>query len=50
MLRVLARTESNTEASVKLVRMLRSGGVLSRGMHEEIRCRTQEALSVPDWS
>ena len=68
-LRVLTRTESNTETS-DLVRVWRAGGVLSRGMqdkfpgrefgvpkvarrvkimdgfHLQIRCRTQEALSV----
>ena len=31
-------------------RGLRSGGVQSRGIQEEIRCRTQEAPSVPDRS
>ena len=52
--RVLTRTECKTEASViceeQKVRMWRSGGVLSRGMQKEIRCRTQEALCVPDGS
>jgi hypothetical protein len=33
-----------------MVRVWRSGGVLSRGMQVEIRCRTQEAPSVPDRS
>ena len=48
--RVLTHTEGNTDALV-LVRVWRSGGV-HRPWHAsrevEIRCRTQEASSVPD--